>query len=456
MYEKTNRNQATLPMSPVYQTLYEFFTCYFLERDLEKTLELVSEDFFSVGTGEGEVAVSKSEFRRLLEGEFAVLKDPIPFEIHDYIENRRSEECWDSCFYTVVHVTTTEGIRVQYHMRNTAGVRYEKGRYFIDVLHASEASIHQGEGEFFPLKYVSDGVDAVNRKTKDDLLEIVRQIIPGGVVGGYEEEGFPLYAANEHFLKIAGYQTYEEFEKDIDGLIVNSIHPDDRDYVCEKLRHCFEYRDQYEVQYRMKKKDGTYIWVHDIGKRTRDASGRNAIISVITDISEQVARTKSIEKELARDALTGLYNRKSGKERITKCLKDPCPYMFFMIDLDNFKRVNDFYGHARGDEVLQSFARLAQASFRSEDTVCRMGGDEFAVFICQTADVEAIKRKITTLIHRYEIMMKNKFPRAESTVSAGGICSDKPYSFGELYNQADEVLYEVKKQKKGHVKIRII
>lgn len=448
--------KTSLQGSMIFKKIEEFFSYYFMERDVEKTLSLLSEQIYSIGTGEGEVARGKQEFRTLLESEIATLQNPISFEIYDYAEKQRMENCWDCFFYMKIFVTTPDGIQVQYRMRNTVGLHWEAGRYWIDVLHASESSMHQEDGEFFPLKYVSNGVDAVNQKTKNDLLEIVRQVIPGGVVGGYAEEGYPLYAANEQYLKMAGYQTYHEFEQDIQGKIINSIHPDDREYVKRVLQHQFEYQDQYEVQYRLKKKDGTYLWVHDIGKKTVDNSGRNAIISVITDISEQILKRKRIEKEMSRDALTGLYNRKSGEERITKKLMEPCEYFFFMLDLDNFKKVNDIYGHAKGDEVLLRFAKLAEASFRSVDTVCRMGGDEFIIFVYGTSDMLAIRKKIKRVIEEYRDRMERNCPEAQSTVSVGGVFSNKPYSFAELYKKADEVLYEVKNEKKGEVKIRTI
>lgn len=455
------RNRLKLKQNPfqeslVYKTIEKFYFYYLYERNVEKTLSMLSENVYSVGTGEGEIAWKKSELRILLEKEITTLQNPIYYEIDNYVEKQRVEGCWD-CFFNInLRVITKEGIRVRYYMRNTVGVHLENGKYVIDVLHASEASIHQDDGEFFPLKYVSNGVGIVNPKIKDDILEIVIQIIPGGVVGGYDEEGFPIYAANEQFLKMAGYQGFNEFKKDINGLIINSIHPDDQKYVIQTLKQNFEYCDQYQVQYRMKKKDGTYLWVQDIGKKTMDGQGRTAIISVITDISEQMVTRRKIEREISRDPLTGIYNRRSGEKRISKRLADPCEYIFFMLDLDNFKRVNDIYGHAQGDETLRWFAKMASDSFRSADTVCRMGGDEFVIFVYGTSNIPVIQKKIERLIEDYRVMMEERCPKAHATISAGGVCSDKAFDFIELYKKADRILYEVKNQKKGWVKICII
>lgn len=437
------------PKNLVYERVEEFFTYYFGERDIEKTLSMVSDQVFSVGTGEGEMAAGKERFCQLLQEEVKLLPDPIDFMIDDYTERARGTGCWDCLLSMTVIVTVPEGAQAQYHMRITMGLHQEGDRYIFDMLHASEASVHQENGEFFPLKLVSRWQNTVNEKTKADILELVGQIMPGGIVGGYDEEGYPLYMANERFLEMAGYESYGEFEEDIQGRIIHSIHPEDREFVCSALEHSFRYRDQYEIQYRMKKKDGTYIWVQDIGKKTSDSKGRPAIISVIIDISEQMERQKTMEREMAIDSLTGLYNRKKGEERIRRALKRKSQYIFFMLDIDNFKRVNDIYGHDQGDKVLQEFGKQVGNLFRREDTVCRMGGDEFVIFVYDTSDVNAIAKKVESLSRQYCDMMNERWPEAHSTLSIGGVVSDTYYDFMELYKKADTLLYKVKKTRKG-------
>lgn len=456
MSNKKEKKAVAVGGTHVFDKVNEFFTFYLTERNLEKTLGMLSDNVYSIGTGEGEVAIGKKAFRNLLIAELQALKEPIGFTIEEYNEQKRGENCWDCILNMTTRIAVSGSPQMKYPIRVSMSLHLEENDYFIDVMHASEASAHQELGEFFPLKLMSDYMISVNEKTRADLLKIIEQLIPGGVVGGYVEEGFPLYAANEQLLKMAGYSSYEEFEQDIQGRIINSIHPEDRDYVNNTLEHIFEYKDQYEIQYRMKKKDGSYIWVNDIGKLTRDESGKMAIISVITDISEQLTKRKRMEKEMSRDSLTGLYNRKSGEERIGNALSRSQQYLFFMLDLDNFKQVNDIYGHDQGDKVLRMFGKLAMESFRKEDTVCRMGGDEFIIFVCETSDIDTIMRKMTLLIDEYKKAIEKKWPMSHSTLSAGGVWSDTYHDFKELYKAADKVLYEVKNEKKGMVKLRSI
>ena len=444
------------PDGPIYDVLHTFFQNYLVRRDGQATLAMLSDQMYSVGTGEGEVAIGKEAFRGLLAQELAAMPDPIQFAMTDYVQTQRAPGYWE-CFCNIATtVTLADGTRAQGQMRLTAGVRQQGEGYLIDSCHASEASRFQEEGEFFPLKFLTERASALSRETRRELMEILGQIMPGGVVGGYAEEGFPLYVANDRLLHMAGYDSYEEFEADIWGLIIHSIHPDDRDYVNQEMAKLTDSGSQYEIEYRMKRKDGSYFWVRDIGRRTVAADGRDAIISVLVDIDQQVRIKNDLEYEAARDSLTGIYNRKGAQVRIAQAMQETADYLFIMLDLDNFKRVNDIYGHDQGDMVLCTFAQQLAAAFRQTDTVCRLGGDEFAVLVTNCRDIQALRRKLEAIIGDYDKMMRSRWPAARSTVSAGVVWGRSARTFQELYRLADEVLYEVKRTGKGRLKLRML
>lgn len=442
--------------SEIYSVLNEFFHHYFVERDAEKTLAMLSEHLYSIGTGEGEIALGKKAFQELLYDEIALLPQPVLYTITDYSQKERTAGCWDCFCKMEMQITTSTGIQVLYSMRLTVGLHEENGSYLIDTLHASESSSYQEEGTFLPVKFISQGGQEINRETQQQLLEIISQIMPGGIIGGYVEEGFPLYVANERLLQMLGYESYQEFESDIQGLISNCVHPEDLKFVSKEICHIPNQGDQYEIEYRMRKRDGSYLWIHDIGRRTVSIDGRDAIISVLVDISQQIHTQTHLRQEASKDPLTGVYNRKGGKERITQALQTASDYLFLMLDLDNFKQVNDIYGHEQGDRVLCNLAAQMAESFRKTDTVCRLGGDEFALLVVDCQNVQVIEQKLEALIQAYGEMTWLQCPAAQSTLSVGGIYCHQPLSFAELYQQADQVLYEVKKNGKGQLKIRQI
>ena len=159
---------------------------------------------------------------------------------------------------------------------------------------------------------------------------------------------------------------------------------------------------------------------------------------------------------LEKDYLTGVYNRERGEKLVRSGLERGEPYVFLMIDLDNFKRVNDIYGHGEGDHMLKYIAGRLKTVFRQTDVVLRLGGDEFAVFACPCGAPDVMESKIAQISGDYRREAEKRCPLSRTTVSAGGISGKTYRSFPELYQMADQVLYEIKQSEKGRCVIREI
>lgn len=435
----------------LYQVLDTFFRTYLGERQIEGTLALVTDDVYSIGTGEKEIAVNKAELERLLRMEMTEIPGPIHYQILDYREKEEGQDC-RSCF-CVVRTAIEKEIEemIYYQTRFTATFRKEDGKWLASTLHMSEASGAQEKEEFFPLRFLSGQAERLNIQTQKLLLDIFGSVIPGGVIGRYLEAGFPLYVVNDTMLGMVGY-TYEEFVQAIEGQVVNSIYDDDAERVsaliCEKMKTGSEY----VVEYRIKKKGGGHLWVYDVGRKILTEDGREAVISVLVDISGDVQNRIQLMEESSRDFLTEVYNRRGAQIQISEKMKIPMPYTFLMIDLDNFKQVNDLYGHNTGDQMLRFTGNILKQTFRQSDVVIRVGGDEFAVLAYPCSDMQAIKRKAETVIRQYRDKAREKCPLSNTSMSIGGIHGSRPRRFLELYKLADPVLYHVK-GKKGYCEI---
>lgn len=85
----------------------------------------------------------------------------------------------------------------------------------------------------------------------------------------------------------------------LDGRVINGIHPDDRKRVCQAVEMAFSRGEEYEVQYRMEKSDGSYIWVNDIGKKGVSTDGRPVCMSVVRDVTEERQAKERLEREIA-------------------------------------------------------------------------------------------------------------------------------------------------------------
>lgn len=135
-----------------------------------------------------------------------------------------------------------------------------------------------------------------------------------GIIGGYCEDGFPLYYANDEIAAMLGYESREEFAQAIDGKVINTIHPDDRKQVESDLGSDYYEGKTYETTYRMPRKDGSWFWTVDKGKVIRAEDGRLAIISICMDMSKFVRNQKELEAQnMASDYmfknLPGGYHR---------------------------------------------------------------------------------------------------------------------------------------------------
>lgn len=156
------------------------------------------------------------------------------------------------------------------------------------------------------------------------------------------------------------------------------------------------------------------------------------------------------------DSLTGLYNRGYFNKQITQN-KLPVNVGAFVCDIDGLKRVNDDFGHASGDALIIAAAKVLKKAFRETDLVARVGGDEFYIiaYDCEINTTEAMKQRIQTIIDTYNQSLDDPVLKLSLSV---GYCHrgedtnprTPPWSWEELFNQADQRMYEEKARKKRH------
>lgn len=136
-------------------------------------------------------------------------------------------------------------------------------------------------------------------ENKTVASSIFAQMSPGGMIGGYCEDGFPLFFANSALIKLLGYESYEEFSVAIKEKVINTIHPDDREQVAQDIGPRYYPGLEYTSTYRMPKKDGTWFWTLDKGRVVETKDGRLAIVSACIDISETMAAQERLSKRNA-------------------------------------------------------------------------------------------------------------------------------------------------------------
>ena len=172
---------------------------------------------------------------------------------------------------------------------------------------------------------------------------------------------------------------------------------------------------------------------------------------VLTDeLNERMREMADIKDKSQKDVLTGLYNREYTEKLANEKLAQTGRGSLFMIDMDNFKAINDTYGHMAGDAVLKMLAETLQKEADECDIVCRIGGDEFIMFFEGETDKNILSRKASAIIadicNKLDI---NKY-ETNSSISVGiAQAPDDGADFSKLYNSADKALYHVKQNGKN-------
>lgn len=175
-----------------------------------------------------------------------------------------------------------------------------------------------------------------------------------------------------------------------------------------------------------------------------------AIISCFkfNTILEDSKILRQVKKERDLDMLTKLYNRGACERIISESLlSDPLGSVLIIFDLDNFKEVNDTYGHDEGDKVLIKVSDIIRNVFRKNDILVRLGGDEFIIFIDEDSDKSFIKSRAERLIKEIKNIKYNR--KSIVGCSIGIAFSKREDDFNSLYKKADLSLYESKHRGKG-------
>ena len=171
----------------------------------------------------------------------------------------------------------------------------------------------------------------------------------------------------------------------------------------------------------------------------------------IENRARELASRDTLVGQRDTDVLTKAVTRRSGEERIKAILdRGDVPCAMIMVDIDNFKGINDTYGHGYGDKVLEMVAQLLRDNFRSTDLVCRMGGDEFMVFVVGVPEDGWIETKAANLLMRLADTPAPDGRDAVISISMGIVLSPRyGTEFDELYRKADHALYNAKRAGKN-------
>lgn len=284
-----------------------------------------------------------------------------------------------------------------------------------------------------------------------------RQLFNDAVVGIFRMDATGrLVLANPRLAKLLGYASPQELLTDTDF--------DESIFLCFGMGDlpskglksnglCYK-------EMEVRKKNGENLWVSLSSRKEMDSAGRLLYLEgFVTDVTERKRYEEEIQRMALEDHLTGLPNRKSFLDALHRSIKanhrNPrFSFAVLMIDLDDFKQVNDNWGHLFGDRVLIETSRRMKEAVRANDTLARLGGDEFAVLLEDIHDIEDVSDVASRIIKKvsHPLLIDDKVVRIGVSIGAV-IKSEKHLDADAILQDADNAMYRAKNSGKNQMRL---
>lgn len=253
---------------------------------------------------------------------------------------------------------------------------------------------------------------------------------------------------NDSMIDITGF----EREELLSGAFESGVHESGQEKVRERWREGIEQQRDYEMEFKFDHKDQHVIWLHIKSKPVFDHGICLGHVGTVSDVTEHHSKIEDLQSKAYQDELTGLLNRRGIEQVMYNAWHDAQlfnkPLVFLALDLDNFKQVNDTFGHEEGDWILEQVAETLNHAVRDTDWVGRLGGDEFVIVLpgCPQDRAITISEHIVTAISTIA-QSKNL---SEVTVSIGiAEYKDSDQSELDMLRRADKAAYQAKNSGKN-------
>ena len=224
------------------------------------------------------------------------------------------------------------------------------------------------------------------------------------------------------------------------------IHPDDLHLLPSTKSTELSEDDFMRFDARLLTSENTYQWFTICFKVLRDNAGKPTnVIGRLSNINDKKLEEDRLRREAQTDMLTGLYNKMTFKQLAEDMLSEGT-HALIIVDIDDFKNVNDTYGHLFGDEVILTVASVVRDGFRSSDITGRIGGDEFAVFARDALDENVIRNRCRQITAR---LAEIDYPNGYRISVSMGISFYPRHGkdYPTLFSHADAALYHLKKHR---------
>lgn len=288
-----------------------------------------------------------------------------------------------------------------------------------------------------------------------DCLDYLMGLSPAVtyVMDGNPDLGFKFVSVN-----IQSLLGYSETDLTTDaGFWSGCIHPEDLQHVLDGVKVGVSLGG-WNIEYRIVDKFGNYRWLSDCSRVVHQDGTAPQIVGIWLDITDRHTSEQELNYRESHDVLTGLLNRRSFEQRLEYLLKksksDGSEHILCYMDLDQFKVINDTYGHLAGDHLLRLLGEYLQKHLSRRDTFGYLGGDEFGILLeeCTLDKAERVFEIIQQALMDFEFDWEHK--KFVVSASIGVIPINKAFSStSEVMSMADIACYSAKERGRNQIHI---
>lgn len=296
-------------------------------------------------------------------------------------------------------------------------------------------------------------------RQRERQLATLMDNLPGMAYRCLYDENWTMKFVSSGCKELTGYEADELLENP-GNVYTRLIDSSDYEAVIHAVETAIANAEPFSIEYRLTRKDGQRIWVWERGRAVDNDHGL-MLEGIVLDISERKALEEELSAMATHDALTGLFNRRELARLLEEEIRRADRYNrrlgVLWIDLDHFKLVNDRYGHAAGDTVLQSVSQLLADSIRSMDAIGRYGGEEFVALLPEM-DLEEARgsaERLRRLVQDSPLTIAGG-ERVRLTISVGvAVFPVHGTSAEQLCEAADRAMYRAKEAGRNQVMLAL-
>lgn len=456
MFNIGEREEEGLDMDElekIKKCFYDFIEGSLVLHDIDAVISLFTEDIMGIGMGAQGVVRCKEDMRPILMNTRGDVMDTKTQVRYSNMQIRYYGDDYANICATITISTETRGTLQKSHIGQCAGMRRLEGEWKINMVQATPLSVDIQEIDAYPLSFAEDEIEKYRMQEQFSNL-MQRNVIATYKIdfelGKYEE----YISSNKYSPSVNQGDDYEsEMLKAANEIPDRDIR---REYI--RLFSIGNLIKSYQagqtdviLDYESTQPDGQRIWLRSNMHLFTDIKSHLKGYMYLFDIDRQKQQELILTQQAEMDLMTSVYNKETTRKKIELAIQlysMPMTCAFFMFDLDYFKDINDTYGHAEGDKVIQQTADILRKVFNKSDIVGRLGGDEFCAFYTGKNYYEVLAKKAEQVCEAVRKIRPAKDSLPGTTVSIGIVRRISNESFDELYQKADKALY-VRKAKQG-------